>query len=328
MIPFKRLLALENDDLVSTLIRVVLLLLESTALHAVDFDTAERQAFQYSIRDIRERLEASSEKTEVLILAGEASKSLQTYGRVVEKFIKTISSEKQSVINMVTESLIKVCAKSEAAGRNLREIAKEMEKTIHLDDTRALKLKMSECLGQICREAAQQEEMARDLRPHIGGLNAGYHTLDQLTGLAGPQDAKAAIQELAATGQMAYVVPLFLKNLDVVNRRFGFASGDEVLKLYSQYLERQFATKDNLYRWRGPCFLAVLPRSGRVETVQAEVMRLTSVPFEKEIESAGRSMLFRISTALTVIPLAGAADMAEIWDKIDAFAAEQIKFKG
>jgi GGDEF domain-containing protein len=126
-----------------------------------------------------------------------------------------------------------------------------------------------------------------------------------------------------AAGTRAYAAPFFLKSLQVINKRFGYATGDQILLRYSQHLAGHLKEEDQLFRWRGPCFVAILERFEEPDTVRSEVLRIASIGLEHSVESGDRSMLFMVSTAWDLIPISKSSDIAKISRKIDAFAADQ-----
>ena len=325
MISFKKYLDEEREDLTSWLARIVILLLEATSLHAVEYDAEEHRAFRKEIRETIEKFEQTTESCETLIIAGEAVKSLQSYNQSIERFIRNVSAEKQSLINAMTESFLKLAHTSELNAQSLHQIESDLAKACQLQDVRLLKSKMCACLEAICQEAARQEERAQELKaaPTNWGNELGAY--DQVTGLPSWRHAEARIQELMESGRSAYVLALFIKNLDNVNRRVGFAAGDQILTLVVQKVGRLLSSADELFRWRGPCFAVVMERSevSNLNSVLAEATKLASIGIEKEIESEGRSLFFKASIAWTLIGIRDASEAGEICRRIDNFAALQ-----
>ncbi len=323
MLSFKKYLSQEKEDTTSWLIRIVILLLDATALHAVDHDPDELIEFRRQIAETSEKFEQTTVSRDTLIIAGEAVRSLQIYNQSVEKFIRNQSAEKQAIIYSLTEALAKLAHTSELSGQNLRSIEKELAKAAKLQDLRQLKAKMQDCLDTIGREAArEEEERARDLKTPGNNSVIALGPYDQLTGLPTWQHAEARINEMLDARRPGYVLVLIIKNLDIVNRRVGFAVGDEILTLISQSVEKCLSGADQLFRWRGPCFIAVMERSTSHAQVLAEAAKIGSINLEKEVEAQGRSMFFKAALAWTLIRFQDTSQAREISKQIDAFAAE------
>jgi GGDEF domain-containing protein len=322
MLSFKKYLSQEKEDMTSWLIRIVILLLDATALHAIDHDPDELQEFRRQIGETIEKFEETTVSRDTLIIAGEAVRSLQIYNQSVERFIRNLTAEKQAIIGSMTETLIKLVHTSEMSGQTLRGIEKELAKASKLQDLRLLKGKMLDCLETISLEAARQEEWARELKTPGDNSAITLGPYDQVTGLPTWQHAEARITEMIEARRAGYVLVLFVKNLDNVNRRVGFAVGDQILTLIGQSVGRCLSGADQLFRWRGPCFIAVMERSTKHAFVMAEAAKIGSISLEKEVEAQGRSLFFKAAMAWTLIRFNDTSQAREISKQIDAFAAE------
>ena len=76
------------DDLSSALRRTATLILEATAVHAIECETSELSRFQDSMRKSGRDLERMSSGQEVLVLAGTTINVIATYNREVELYIR------------------------------------------------------------------------------------------------------------------------------------------------------------------------------------------------------------------------------------------------
>ena len=133
------------------------------------------------------------------------------------------------------------------------------------------------------------------------------------------------MSEIAAAGRLGFVLVFFVKNVDVVNRRYGFTAGDTVLQKFASHLRSSFKANEQLFRWRGPCFVVISERFLSMEPAQAEAHRFGTRGPEIHVEGNDRSMLIRLTAATQVIPVARGSDISEITLKIDHFAAEQFR---
>ncbi len=318
---------LEMSEPASSLFRVIQQLLEAYALHCVEFDQNEKAGFRMEIRSIANRFEKVDDYRDLLILAGETNKTVQAYNQLVEKFIRELSVEKQAAVEVLAQSLLRICNSSDKAAQNLRTIERELAKASKLEDMRELRAKLTECVAVLCQEAEAQEAQFQELKDRIASSSALLEPLDTITGLPTLKSAEAKMIELSSSGQTGYVMALFLKNVDVVNRRFGYSAGDEVLRCFASYVGKRVQGKDQLFRWRGPCFVVIGNRATSLESIQAEAYNLGVRGPEMEVEHANKSMLLRLTAATTafLIPKAPGRGVADLSKKIDQFAAEQFK---
>ncbi len=314
-----------DDEPASSLFRVVQYLLEACALHSVEFDTDEHVAFQTAIRDLAGRFDKVQGHKDLLILAGETNRIIQTYNQRAEKFIHDLSTEKQLSIGLLTQALIRVCHSSEKTSQNLRQIERDLAKTSQLQDMRQLRAKLSECLATLCQEADNQEAQFTELKAQIAASSRLLEQRDQVTGLNGLKAAEQRVKEIAAGGSQGFVAAFFLKNVDQVNRRFGFSAGDKVLNNFGKYLGKDLRGNDQLFRWRGPCFVVVTDRFASLDEVKSEAYSIGARGPEIDVEGGGRSMLIRMLAATAVFPIPKGANTADLSAKIDQFASEQFK---
>jgi GGDEF domain-containing protein len=305
---------IEKNDLPTTMARGLLLLLEAMALHAIEYDYEECSAYQRRIREIRDKLENTTDNRDVLVLVGEAIRLLQSHSHLLEAFNRAQASEKQSIIHLMTESLLKVSGRSESTAQELRSIEYELGKASRIGDIHALRTKLSKCLGVLYEESKSSQGRVQGGEKELGPY-------DQVTGLPGLAHAKARVAELAAAKTISYVVVLVLRNLNVLNRRLGFLAGDRALKLFGQQIARRLSGTDMLFRWRGPCFIVAFSRTGGAESVRVEASKLGSISIEQTVEE-DRSF-FKISAAWTVLPITNVVDVTELLMKIDVFVTEQ-----
>jgi GGDEF domain-containing protein len=312
-----------NSDLSISKAQSLTSLLEALACHAINYDYDERTAFQREIRETSDKFENAVDSEAIVALTAESVNLVRGQSQEVERFIKGIATEKQVVIHLITESLIKVCTRSESTAQSLRALEKELEKASQLRDVRSLQTKIAHALDAICQEAAGQEEQLKELQPALLGLAKKTASVDEITGLPGLSEAEAAIKELAKTGASAYVVAMTVRNLDVVNRRMGFVAGNELLVAFSQEIAQRLSGKDQLFRWRGPSFVAVFARGNSLEAVKREAAKFGAIRQERTIEDENSSIFFKMSTAWHLFPIPRASELAGFSDQIDAFLLGQ-----
>jgi diguanylate cyclase (GGDEF)-like protein len=330
VISLKRLLAL--DDAPDNHARLAWLILEGVACHAVESDTAERDAFQVSLRQIVTRMEQSTTSAATLVLTGEAIKSIETYNRGVQRALGSRMTELQSIVSLFTRSMLQVSKSSVSSATKLRNLGREIEKTSHTEDLRVLKTQLEQSLGVICEEVIEQEHRSEEIsaqlretmsRPETAAiLSEAVGDLDLVTGLPNFRAAERAIRAAIGANTGTYVVLLSVDRLEVINSRFGFGVGDRVLMSFGQHLAQKLSKNDRLYRWRGTGFLALLDRTGPEISIRAEVARMISARLEQEVELGGRSVLLPIAASWMLTGIAGST-YEKISQKLDSFTAGQ-----
>jgi diguanylate cyclase (GGDEF)-like protein len=331
VISLKRFLGANADD-ARAQSRLAWLILEAVACHAVESDPAERLAFQAGLRQIVTRMEQSESGDGMLVLTGEAIQSMETYNRGVQRSLGSRVKELQSMVSLFTRCLLQVSKGTAESATKLRAIERQIEKCSQMEDLRALKTQLEESLGVICEEAADQERCSEQIagqlreamsRPESAALlSEAVADLDLVTGLPNFRAAEQAIRSALAAHTGTYAVLFCVDRVEVINSRFGFSVGDRVLMLFGQHLAQRLSKTDQLFRWRGPGFLALLDRSGPEMSIRAEVARIVSTRLEQEIELGGRSVLLPIGASWMLTSVMDST-MEKLAKKLDTFSAAQ-----
>jgi GGDEF domain-containing protein len=333
VISIKKFLSAKADD-EPALPRVVWLILEAIACHSIESDAGDREQFQNVLRQIAKKIEESTSNAMTFVLAGEAIKSIEMYNRGVERALHSQVKELQSIVSLFTRSMLHVSKGSVSSATNLRQIERQIEKAGQIDDLRALKAQLELSLKGICDEAAQQKERSASIDSHIretmsrpesaAVLAGAVSDLDLVTGLPSFRMILPALRAAIDGGRHVYAVLLCVDRIEIINSRFGFASGDRVLMVFGQHLAERFSGADVLFRWRGPGFLALIERTGSEMAVRAEIARIVSARLEQDIELGGRSVLLPISSSWMLAALAN-SNAEAIFKKLEDFSVAQAR---
>jgi GGDEF domain-containing protein len=333
VISLKRLLATKPDD-TPALSRVVWLILEAIACHAIECDAGERAEFQIVLRQIAKKIEESTLSATTFVLAGEAIKSIEMYNRGVQRSLHSQVKELQSIVSLFTRSMLHISKGSASSATNLRQIERQIEKSAQVEDLRAIKTQLELSLKGICDEAEQQEARGASIDNHIRAtmsrpesaavLAEAVSDIDLVTGLPSFQTIPPALCAAIAGGRNAYAVLLCVDRIEIINSRFGSTSGDRVLISLGERLVQRFTGTDLLFRWRGPGFLAIIERTESEMAVRDEIARAVSARLEQEIELGGRSVLLPISSSWVLVPLKN-SNAEAVLKKLEVFSIAQAR---
>jgi diguanylate cyclase (GGDEF)-like protein len=274
-------------------------------------------------------MEHSGGNAENLVLVGEAINSIGTYNRDVQRSITSQVKELQSIVSLFTRSMLNVSKSSAASSDKLHQIEKQIEKCTQAEDLRVIKAHLEESLVAICEEAAHQEKSSDEIgnqvretlsRPEAAAAVAEVVAdVDLVTGLANFRAAQEAIRVAIAAKTSTYAVLLSVDRVESINSRFGFAVGDRILMLFSQHLAQRLSQNDQLFRWRGPAFMALFERTAPEMSVRAEVARMVAPRLEQQIEIGERSVLLPISASWMLTRVAGST-AESVTQKLDSFS--------
>jgi diguanylate cyclase (GGDEF)-like protein len=198
-----------------------------------------------------------------------------------------------------------------------------------IEDVRVLRMQLDECLETIREEIRRQETDSRASESQISVTNAESSTViapraeevDAVTGLPGRAAAERALEEPRTCGEKSYAVAVVANRLASINSRFGYAVGDRLLRKLSDGVRTGLSMDDRVFRWSGPCLLALLLRTTPQHELNIELQRITSTFKEELVEIGNRSVLLPISATWAVFPFNEPPRV--IRQKIDQFVASQ-----
>jgi CheY-like chemotaxis protein len=141
-----------------------------------------------------------------------------------------------------------------------------------------------------------------------GRIDQGLRTAvpDQLTGLPCRAQAEAVFQELRHERSKHFAALFVVDRYGVMARKYGTGTADEVLAYYGAFLVREVPCCKRLFRWTGPCFLAVYGPLDSLQTAQRETNPRSHARLEKE---------FQLGAVTVLLPVSGSVEVFSIDDK-------------
>jgi diguanylate cyclase (GGDEF)-like protein len=331
MISIKRYLTKPNPGAADVFRRVISILLQAVELHAVEGDEADYTQFRFAIRQIADQFSDDTPAEQSLVIAGSVAATLRDYNERTSRYIRAQSSEYHRMVSMLTETVLDVTHGSERSVQRLREIEQQLERASVIEDVRILRLKLDQCLQSIQEEIQQQaseaaatvgrlSETIKESQGKLETAGAGADS-DPVTALPSVPAAERALMNTAQGGRNAYAVAVVPNTLQAINARYGHEAGDRVLRKACEHLRSSLPTEAALFRWRGPCFVALLERGSKVEEVRSEMAAIASAKIEDVTEIAGRTVLLLVTLSWTVFAVKGSP--RELALRIDQFVAAQ-----
>jgi diguanylate cyclase (GGDEF)-like protein len=266
---------------------------------------------------------------DLLIQSGFAIRATEDYNKNISRTVRQRHSEMRNIISMMTQALITVSDSGERSAARLLAIEKQLETASMIEDVRLVKLRLAECLDKIREEKQAQTDQSskviEDLHktieqgPQWEPVSAG---VDLSTGLPDRTAAESALNQCAAASEKAYAAVFIADRVQLINARFGYAAGDQVLKTIKAHIQKALRPGDQLYRWRGPSFLALLKRPEAADGVRAELSSITNARLEKTVEIGNKSVLLPISVHSAIFTVS--ASVRLLTHKIDAFVATHV----
>ena len=305
--------------------RVIGLLLQGIALHAVEGTNGERKRFQDQMDQCLETASSEPPVSELMALVGRVLRAMEDYNTRTSRFVQQQSADLQQMISMLIQTLIVTGTGGEESSGTLQQIEKSLGRIIGNQDIRILRLRLDECLEGIREEMARtknEENAPEAATPAENTAPPPRITRDPSTGLKSKEEAEQAIRAAADTPEGKYLLIAVLSRVQALNARFGYALGDRILADFAQHFAKGLSPSDQIFRWKGPAFLAVLDRPGRVETVRAEIRRYADAKLERTLEIGQRTIHISTSATWSLIP--AAAPFEELMQQVEAFTAAQL----
>jgi diguanylate cyclase (GGDEF)-like protein len=328
VISLKKFLA--DNETEASLMRMVKLLLQGIALHSMEGDPVDRARFRDSIDRVERRLDEDIAPPELLVLSGSALQALEDYNRRTNRYLRQQSVEFQTMVKMLTSTVSAITAAGDANVRQLQEIEKQVEAATEIEDVRQIKGRLSDCLDGIRRETERQrsetaraaEDLMRGLQSAQAGSSTDSSTApDPVTGLPPRKRAEEAFAQASKDEAQAYVMAVVIDRIQILNTRFGYEVGDEIMRYFAGFLKSQLQPKDLLFRWTGPTLAGLLFRANRLERVRDDIGRIMELKYEHTVRTASRTILLPISVRWALFPMMASPRL--LTQKIENFISFQ-----
>jgi GGDEF domain-containing protein len=319
-----------GDDLSHTLLQVVDSLLEALELHSVRGDPDDHERFQAEIRALREAFTGSS--AGAMLDAGNTAKRVaEEYSQQTSRFIRMHALERQKAVARLTETLAATAGCPERSITQLRDLEHRISRTLSVEEVRRFGVQLADCLKGIrtdnLRRTQRMEQILSALRRKVQGPPWGEQTdalqlnTDGSADLPARLKAEAALDRVIKAGGYGFVAAYVVDRVQLINARFGYTVGDEILAVFQKHLKQGLKQKDQLFRWTGPAFLVLMDRTSLSEGVRGEVNRLASAKLETTVHLDSRSVLLPVTCTSAIFSLFETPSAAVLIQQIDAFTA-------
>jgi GGDEF domain-containing protein len=316
------------------LLRVCTLLLEGIARHALAFDREEYREFREALQRMASALETTQSPDDLRAIAEAGCEAMANYNREAQRVQGAQTVELRCMIEMLSQTLVELAEAGGQSVQALQSIQKQIEGATHLDDIRLLRARLGDSLKSISDEANRQglrnAELLRQAKEAVR-IAAGARRdadVDRVSGLPSVEKAQYQISARLGTDTGYFAAVFVVERVDSVNLRYGVAAGDRLLQVFSRHLASKLSPKDEVFRWRGPAFVALLKRTESAGGVRAELARFASDRHEQLLEVDGSPIKVALGCAWTLLRLAECKIADEACRQIDRFIAECGEKKG
>lgn len=320
---------LRDPDDAAQYVRALSLLVQGMELHTSAYDQEDYGRLRAALAGVQEKLVPEMSTPEMLALVAGAVHAFERYNRRTAERLHSQFVELRSIIATFSGAVASMVSASDASLVRLREIQTQLSAAEQIDDLRALRGRLSECLSGMASEveshrnksASSMARLAEGAQRLEGSINPPQGRIDPVTGLAERAEAEKALLQVETGGRQAIAVIFVLKRLQMMNSRFGYEAGNGVLASTAAYLGSGVNPEEGLYRWSGAALLAIIGRSVSPFQIRQEIGRLVTDMPEHEVTLGARTVMAPIAIGWTVFPVTRPVD--RLVRQLDAFVESQ-----
>jgi GGDEF domain-containing protein len=245
------------------------------------------------------------------------------------------SSELMLIVSELTAALAALPDIQQAFDR-IGALEKQVDAGNSSSDLKLLKVRLNQCLRITRREVLQQRQQISDLVSGTISRICAFHegttgttppdkslfVADPLTGLPGRAYAEAELVRTHGQFPDCNAGLFVVKRLHLIQTKFGFSRGDQVLLNTVQQVAQALPDFNNLFRWSPASFLAITSSSIAYQDVRKKAQIL-------ELRRITQTLVWEGHTALVPVNLGCRAFAIKEYDSseslvqaLDAFASE------
>jgi GGDEF domain-containing protein len=194
------------------------------------------------------------------------------------------------------------------------------------EDLEAAKARL---LEQITSARAEVLEAVGNPDSHASGraiepsrTSAGVHVVDALTGWASRAYAELELARALGQPDDCFLALFIVKRLALINAKFGYSRGDQVLLKVVVHLGQSLPGFDKLFRWSPCAFLAVAPPETSYKDLRARVQVIELTRLTPTLEWEGRSAMVPVVIDCRIVSVKDFGTASDLFLRLDTLAAD------
>jgi GGDEF domain-containing protein len=326
--------------------------LEAMSAHVFRCNPSEYDRFRQKVTETLETWKGQPSSSAVLISTGILTQHIEQYYQDTQRRVDGSMAELHDIAGILLSFVSSLCAPplggDASTSSSLLQIGEMMQQASTAEELRKVKLDLTGKLqgfkepertpsaetvtnqrlpaqpsSQPSPQPSPQPSQQPSPQPsqqHAATWNpspAPEDVLDPLTGLPNRMAAANAILGLKSSPNGAYLVAFYVQRMPHFNARLGDRIGNELLFLSAQCIANALLRPgDQLFRWRGPAFVALIKREDTLIDVKREIKRVLASGFQFELR--GGAMLVKPSIVTEAVS-AGTSDCADLMQDVEKF---------
>ena len=152
--------------------------------------------------------------------------------------------------------------------------------------------------------------------------SASMPVVDPLTGLASRAYAEFELGRALGQSDDCFLALFIVKRLALINAKFGYSRGDQVLLKVVLHLGQSLPGFDKLFRWSPCAFLAVAPPPTSYKELRAKVQVVELTRLTPTLEWEGRSAMVPVVIDCRIISVKDFGTASDLFLRLDTLAAD------
>ena len=252
---------------------------------------------------------------------------LLQWGRLTADHLRGKADEVKELLVMLARTAESVGERDQRYAGQFGGLTAELRAIANLDDLTqvrsSLVKKATELKSRVDQMKQDGDDSLAQLRSKLTAYESKLKVVEQLaskdtlTGLANRRSVEARMESNIALEETFCVVVIDLNLFKGVNDKYGHLAGDDLLKKFSQSLQKIVRGSDLVGRWGGDEFIIVLNRD--LEVAKSQVDRMRQWVFgDYTIETGTGGLKIRVSASIGVAQWQPGQTLADVIEQADA----------
>ncbi|HEY2012667.1 MAG TPA: diguanylate cyclase [Bryobacteraceae bacterium] len=314
-----------EPDLIGALRQMGRLLLDGMATQIVGGRDADLQVLRRTLKGLVRQMDAPLSPLGVLGVSSDAVEALEAYFGLTTAYLNEGNEQIRSMISMLTETVADLSGQTDASVTRLQEIEKQVEQATGLEDTRALRASLKNCLLAVREAAAHQRSSSAStverLQHQIGKAQQQTVIEPRQKGFT-HEDIDLVPEEWKGPAESAwnsYVAAFKLQRAEHIANRFGDNAKQQMLSLIGTQLKSVLGPGDRLLRWKGTSFVVFLNTTEPPREVRRRLSDTVAAIVQQHIEVGRKSALLSVGVDWIMFPQSQCPSLDAVFTEVDGF---------
>jgi GGDEF domain-containing protein len=281
------------------------ILLRGIQNHPVVAEGADGQQFRAQLAALESQLQGNANARQVVdsaveVLSKYEAQTNEVIGR--QKSGLTLAAERW---NTLEEQITAISSQEELEAAKVRLLAQ-----------------ITSARTEILEVVGNPESQASGRAIDPSRAPASMHVVDPLTGLASRAYAELELARALGQSDDSFLALFIVKRLALINAKFGYSRGDQVLLKVVLHLGQSLPGFDKLFRWSPCAFLAVAPPATSYQELRAKVQVVELTRLTPTLEWEGRSAMVPIAIDCRIISAKDFGTASDLFLRLDTLAAD------